>query len=356
METFWQKLPYHFKQDVVLNLDLMSRCRLQVCSKHDKILVECSPMKMELIYINPSDGKDLNILFKETDTPIRKFSSAKEVVKEILPFAKSRKSLVNKFYLYFNRTSVPFLTELHKEVSAKNLKFKAKYLMLSCTEQASDGVDAILKLFDSTVLKNLILYIGEVKSTSAIEALTRMEHMRNLDRLEIIFNSKQCELNLDEILHINKLVIPVNVFTENDAVKVVKNMIHKNAPIGSYFLILKKRGNFENEKLKLFRKIHEAVKKGELVKIWKKVENQNGLKMAEKSDDTDDGSESESEDEEEISIDEKQMLSRIQMFGMNFGEKVLVIDIIRHKFYGVVCSALDTERDFLSRMEEGLIN
>uniref|UniRef100_A0A1I7T7K2 F-box domain-containing protein n=1 Tax=Caenorhabditis tropicalis TaxID=1561998 RepID=A0A1I7T7K2_9PELO len=61
--AFWERLPFHFKHNVVDLLDFESRHHLRLCSKSDRILVDSCSMNISKLAI---------FLHKTTVSPVQR--------------------------------------------------------------------------------------------------------------------------------------------------------------------------------------------------------------------------------------------------------------------------------------------
>lgn len=351
----WQELPYHFKRDVVLKLLHKTRCRLQLCSKEEKNLVDSCPILLELVYINPvneDSSNKIRILYKEryplyeeSGGPTQEIFTESEAAEKFLQLFKGSQSLSNNVTILKDDSNSHFLSELEQKVEKQKIKLRAKSLKLLMND--GEKILKFLKFFESSCLEKLYLDTRTLPQ-SALNSLVKTEQWKKLKRIEMYY-IHPTDIKLDSFLHVNKLVLSVKHFSAKDAFKIFKNFQDRNLPIGSYFIILKNTLFDEKENWDILQKIQEEKKgfgarkmgKPYPVSCYEKRRNLESKEEQNTESENEENAESEeeenSESEEELSEKQK-ILNRVRVFKMEDETKVLIIDVFGRKFSGFVCS------------------
>uniref|UniRef100_A0A1I7TAR8 FTH domain-containing protein n=1 Tax=Caenorhabditis tropicalis TaxID=1561998 RepID=A0A1I7TAR8_9PELO len=243
---FWLQLPEHFKKSVVKKLDYKTRCRLRICSKLDKDLVDSCPVTIKHVNFEPRLGNQVYLSIEETGGPqtllYENCKSLQDVLQDFMFIFKNPKSKVVKLSIaHFNFQRQPdavndFLFALFSEIESKyssSFKLRIEKFSFHWGEMRETNFLELLKKFDSKVFKSIFLRKLPMKTPGMIDELVETEQWK---RLEEVRMQDKSAIPLEK-LQVNILNVVFHSLKANDVWRYIQNYKSYPVPHQSFFLI-----------------------------------------------------------------------------------------------------------------------
>ncbi|KAF1752975.1 hypothetical protein GCK72_019530 [Caenorhabditis remanei] len=221
-EATWQGVPAHIKEDIVTSLDYKSRFRLRACSKNDRALIDSSSVFLHGIEVHIASGKN-----QETSNVLKikdggnSIEITNNIIVHFFHIFKLKRSFVENVAIVVhysdteNTTLMEKMTETTKSCGG-NFKIRAKRLYFKTTGLSDQHLFQVFQLFDSNLLESIAF--GHKISDELLPRITKTESWKKAK--EICFNKAQ-QLQVDHLLHVNKLRFFPLLITPEDMWKLI---------------------------------------------------------------------------------------------------------------------------------------
>ncbi|EFP08213.1 hypothetical protein CRE_16828 [Caenorhabditis remanei] len=259
-QPIWQHLPVHFKEDVVSKLDYNSRCKLRICSKKDKNLVDSRPVILDYLKYRITEvtfhaleipQKPAEVTMIDGDEETNRYLYENDAIDHLLLVFSNQKLIVNSFVFNVwghDRTGHQFklFKKLLTKIKERNLKLKVRNAIISTTFRHKDQYIEFVKNLDVGSLISMKLRLS---TRCQLTQLSRTEQWKKVKELE--FETRD-QMDPKWVSHVEKLdawVKSLNAVAISAMIQVsfysvfflktclIQNFISKQFPRGSYFSI-----------------------------------------------------------------------------------------------------------------------